>query len=62
MNKTLKDFSVNVDRIRREVHEATRAEFEDWARERVAQWMITNGYVTGHGDTLEDLLTELVRQ
>lgn len=26
----------------------------------VAIWMMKNGYVTGHGDTLNDLLTELV--
>jgi len=25
----------------------------------VAQWMIEHGYATGHGDTIEDLLTEL---
>jgi hypothetical protein len=29
------------------------------ARERVAQWMIDNGFATGHGDSLEDLLREL---
>ena len=28
-------------------------------REKVAQWMIRNGYATGHGDTTEDLLEEL---
>ena len=28
-------------------------------REKVAQWMIEHGYATGHGDTIEDLLTEL---
>ena len=27
--------------------------------EKVARWMIRNGYATGHGDTIEDLLTEL---
>jgi hypothetical protein len=26
----------------------------------VAVWMLLHGYVTGHGDTLDDLLTELV--
>ena len=30
------------------------------AREAVANWMIQNGYPTGHGDTLDDLLKELV--
>jgi hypothetical protein len=29
------------------------------AKEMVSQWMITNGFATGHGDTLEDLLREL---
>ena len=28
-------------------------------REKVAQWMISRGYATGHGDTIEDLLQEL---
>lgn len=30
------------------------------AVEAVVQWMIANGYATGHGDTLDDLLRELV--
>lgn len=29
------------------------------ARESVAQWMIAQGFATGHGDTLTDLLAEL---
>ena len=28
-------------------------------REKVAKWMISRGYATGHGDTIEDLLREL---
>jgi hypothetical protein len=28
-------------------------------RKKVAAWMITQGYATGHGDTTEDLLKEL---
>lgn len=28
-------------------------------REKVARWIIQKGYATGHGDTIEDLLTEL---
>ena len=28
-------------------------------REKVAKWMLRNGYATGHGDTTEDLLAEL---
>lgn len=31
-------------------------------REVVARWMMTNGYATGHGDTLLDLLKELEGQ
>jgi hypothetical protein len=27
--------------------------------EKVARWMMERGYATGHGDTIEDLLTEL---
>lgn len=32
------------------------------AREVVARWMTTNGFATGHGDTLYDLLYELEHQ
>ena len=28
-------------------------------RNKVASWMMTKGYATGHGDTVEDLLIEL---
>ena len=28
-------------------------------REALAAWMIKNSYATGHGDTLDDLLSEL---
>ena len=28
-------------------------------REKVAKWMMSQGYATGHGDTIEDLLKEL---
>ena len=28
-------------------------------REKVARWMRSMGYATGHGDTIEDLLSEL---
>ena len=31
-------------------------------KEKVAQWMIQQGYATGHGDTVEDLLKELEQQ
>ena len=30
-------------------------------RNKVAQWMIARSYATGHGDTVEDLLKELVQ-
>jgi hypothetical protein len=28
-------------------------------REKVAKWMVERSYATGHGDTIEDLLTEI---
>ena len=28
-------------------------------RNQVAEWMMAKGYATGHGDSVEDLLTEL---
>jgi hypothetical protein len=28
-------------------------------REKVAKWMVERGYATGHGDMIEDLLTEI---
>lgn len=31
-------------------------------REAVARWMMFHGYPTGHGDTIEDLLAELVAE
>jgi hypothetical protein len=31
-------------------------------REKVAKWMVERGYATGHGDTVEDLLTEIAWQ
>lgn len=34
----------------------------DTNRERVVQWMMNNGYATGHGDDIEMLLGELTRQ
>ena len=32
------------------------------ARESVAQWMIAQGFATGHGDTIKDLLGEITWQ
>lgn len=31
----------------------------DADREIVASWMLKNGFATGHGDTIHDLLSEL---
>ena len=31
-------------------------------REALATWMLHNGYATGHGDTINDLLAELDEQ
>jgi hypothetical protein len=42
---------------------AAKAIFErNEFREKVAQWMIENGFATGHGDTIDDLLKELTWQ
>lgn len=48
---------VRADVIQLHIKEAIEAE-----REKVAQWMITRSYATGHGDTTEDLLAELAWQ
>ena len=40
--------------LREANHMAQNAE-----REKVANWMMRQGYATGHGDTVEDLLKEL---
>jgi len=49
------DIANNVEREWRDrMNSALKAE-----REKVAQWMISRGYATGHGDTIEDLLQEL---
>lgn len=42
--------------------EAPEKSLDDLAREAVAIWMMSHGYVTGHGDTLDGLLRELVAQ
>lgn len=31
-------------------------------KEKLATWMIRNSFATGHGDTIDDLLTELTWQ
>ena len=44
-------------------YELTQAKAELAAqREQVAQWMLANGFATGHGDTIADLLQELTWQ
>ena len=38
------------------------SEWNGWPRadiNKVADWMMANGYATGHGETMEDLLAEL---
>ena len=30
-----------------------------YEREKVARWMMERGYATGHGDTIQDLITEV---
>jgi hypothetical protein len=42
--------------------EVAYAQGKDAAREVVADWMGANGFATGHGDTLADLLSELKLQ
>jgi hypothetical protein len=39
--------------------EAFAALVAAYEREKVAQWMVERSYATGHGDTIEDLLTEI---
>lgn len=36
--------------------------YDNAASEQVARWMISNGYATGHGETIEDMLVELEAQ
>ncbi len=43
----------------RRPHVATPAPGENSERAEVARWMIKNGFATGHGDTITDLLSEL---
>jgi hypothetical protein len=41
-------------------HDLTKAEMEvERLREALAGWMLKNSYATGHGDTFDDLLSEL---
>ena len=48
------DFSCNLINIEHFAELVADAE-----REKLAAWMMSQGYATGHGDTVEDLLKEL---
>lgn len=43
-----------------EMRQMTYAAASD--KEKLAYWMIDNGFATGHGDTMDDLLKELAWQ
>ena len=45
---------VRADKVQDYLNKAIAAE-----RNKLATWMMEKGYATGHGDTIEDLLTEL---
>ena len=49
-------YEVHKDKI---VMRAGQYDFEAYGREVVARWMMENGYATGHGDTITELLTEI---
>ena len=49
-------YEVHKDKI---VMRAGQYDFEAFGREVVARWMMENGYATGHGDTVGDMLKEL---
>ena len=51
--------SPEYQRIQKRKADITASSIE---REKVASWMIRNGFATGHGDTTEDLLAELEEQ
>jgi len=46
-----------IERINTYIKELEKAVAAE--REKVAQWMMTKGYATGHGDSIEDLMKEL---
>jgi hypothetical protein len=51
-----RQYDFNVEQI------AKIAALETSEREKVAAWMIKMGFATGHGDTIEDLLSEATWQ
>ena len=48
---------VAIQQTEQKLRERAKAE-----REKLATWMIENGFATGHGDTFDDLLKELAWQ
>lgn len=42
--------------------ESERKAIKSAEREKVAQWMISNGFATGHGDNIDDLMASLMWQ
>jgi hypothetical protein len=48
-----------VAEIKAKRYEYFAALVADAEREKLAAWMMRQGYATGHGDTVEDLLKEL---
>ena len=51
----------NYDDAVAEAADLIEAAINHEATERVAAWMLAHSYATGHGETVEDLLNELVR-
>ena len=49
----------DVAEIKAKRYEYFAALVADAERNKVAQWMMNQGYATGHGETVEDLLKEL---
>jgi len=49
----------DVAEIKSKRYEYFAALVADAEREKLAAWMMRQGYATGHGDTVEDLLKEL---
>jgi hypothetical protein len=49
----------DVAEIKAKRYEYFAALVADAEREKLAAWMMRQGYATGHGDTIEDLLKEL---
>lgn len=50
------------ERIKTEAFDKGFDAGQNEALEIIALWMMERGYATGHGDTIEDLLSELVGQ